>query len=144
MSQLYNPYSQYPIQNPYMNQPQSQPQPRNNGITWVQGIEGAKGYQVLPNSNTILMDSEIEGRFYIKTCDDLGMSKLRIFKFEEVTNYTPNTNINADLSEYVRKDELQALISNMIKPQQEVAKNEQFVQSAKQKQHKQTAIADTK
>ena len=86
----------------------------NNSIIWVQGIEGAKGYQTTPNSIILLMDSENEGRFYIKSTDNIGMSNLRVFSYSEINvNTTP---VNNDLSEYVRKDELQSLITNIIKP----------------------------
>ena len=121
-----NPYmnNPYPMQNQYMTQQQ-----KSNGITWVQGIEGAKAYQMSANSNAIMLDSEIDGRFYIKTCDDVGMSKLRVFKFEEVTDFAPQTN-NVDLSQYVRKDELQALLSNVLSTQ-EVVNNEQSISTAK-------------
>lgn len=104
-------------------------QQKANGITWVQGIEGAKAYQMSANSNAIMLDSEIDGRFYIKTCDDVGMSKLRLFKFEEITDFTPQAN-NVDLSQYVRKDELQALLSNALSSQ-EVVNNEQSISTAK-------------
>lgn len=66
--------------NPYL---QQRPNPfyqqqANNGILWVQGIEGAKAWQLSPNSNVILMDSENDGRFYIKISDNVGMCNLRI------------------------------------------------------------------
>ena len=80
-----------------------------NGITWVQGIEGAKAYQLMPNSNAILMDSENDGRFYIKVSDNVGMCNLRIFSYEEITD-TPST----DMSQYVTKDELNTLIQNLL------------------------------
>ena len=98
--------SMYP--NPYMqnNVPQS-----HNGINWVQGVEGAKAYQLQPNSNTILLDSENDGIFYIKVSDNVGMCNLRTFKYEEITN-TPSNNI--DLSGYVRKDELESLVNSML------------------------------
>ena len=77
---LFNPNPTYPqAYNPYMTQTQ------NNGINWVQGIEGAKAYQLTPNSNVILMDSENEGRFYIKVSDNVGMCNLRVFKYEEIS-----------------------------------------------------------
>ena len=81
-------------------------------INWVQGIEGAKAYQLSPNSNIQLMDSENDGIFYIKTSDNIGMCNLRIFKYEEITEQksTPQPN----LSEYVRKDELESLINSML------------------------------
>ena len=37
-----------------------------NNIVWVQGIEGAKAWQLTPNSMVILLDSEAEGKMYIK------------------------------------------------------------------------------
>jgi hypothetical protein len=89
----------------------------NNGITWVQGIEGAKAYQLNPNSNVILLDSESD-RFYIKTSDNIGMCNLRVFDFTEVTNDIQNgvvkqTQQEVDLSNYVTKDELQEVLKNM-------------------------------
>ena len=92
---------------------QQQQNALNNGINWVQGIEGAKAFQLYPNSNAILMDSENDGRFYIKICDSVGMSTLRIFNYTEVTDTLQTTN-NIDLSEYVKKTELQDLISSML------------------------------
>ena len=114
-----NQYQMY--QNPYLrNTMYYPPQPQqiaDNGITWVQGIEGAKAWQMKPNSNAILMDSEIDGRFYIKICDNVGMCSLRTFNYTEVTNQQPlqsqGTN-SIDLSQYVRKDELQDLLNNML------------------------------
>ena len=98
-----------------------------NNLIWVQGIEGAKAWQLAPNSMVILLDSEAEGKMYIKVSDNIGMSSLRIFNYVEevpVTNVVDNNNTGADieidLSQYVRKDEL----SNMIK---EIIKNEQSV-----------------
>lgn len=85
---------------------------RNNGIIWVQGIEGAKAWQLSPNSNALLMDSENEGRFYIKTSDNVGMCNLRIFDYTEVTNIQPASAApQVDLSNYVTKEELQEIIS---------------------------------
>ena len=85
-------------------------QPRTNGITWVQGVEGAKAYQLMPNSNTILLDSENEGVFYIKTSDNVGMCNLRIFKYEEIHN-TPTQQI--DTSQFVTRSELEEIIAQL-------------------------------
>lgn len=108
-NQFQNRYS-----NPYM--PTTTSQATNNGITWVQGIEGAKAYQLTPNSIAMLMDSESDGRFYIKVSDNVGMCTLRIFDYTEVTNNisnNTNTNNNLDLSNYVTKDELNDIISKI-------------------------------
>lgn len=34
-------------------------------INWVQGLEGAKAYQIYPNSSVILMDSENDNTWWI-------------------------------------------------------------------------------
>ena len=102
-----------PQTNPYMT---PQPNPyyqKNNGINWVQGIEGAKAYQLPPSSNAILLDSENDGKFYIKVSDNVGMCNLRTFRYREVTTPT-NTQNDVDLSQYVKKSELQELIQSMM------------------------------
>ena len=59
-------------------------------INWVQGLEGAKAYQIYPNSSVILMDSENDNTMYIKTSDHVGISKIRTFKYEEVEEVQKN------------------------------------------------------
>ena len=59
-------------------------------INWVQGLEGARAYQIYPNSSVILMDSENDNTMYIKTSDHLGISKIRTFKYEEVEEVQKN------------------------------------------------------
>ena len=93
-------------QNPYMQQ-----RMMNNGIVWVQGVEGAKAFQLMPNSNALLMDSENDGIFYIKTSDNIGMCNLRVFKYEEVNN-TP-TQTQLDTSQFVTREELNNIISSL-------------------------------
>ena len=100
MNSFNNPYPQYQHY-PYIN---------NNNINWVQGIEGAKAYQLQPNSNIILMDSENDGIFYIKVSDNVGMCNLRIFKYEEIT--TTSTPVNPD--EYVKKADLRSEVENLV------------------------------
>ena len=128
-------YNQIPLyQNPYqMSQSNmympKQLVPQNNGINWVQGIEGAKAYQIPQNSNIILMDSE-KNRMYIKTSDNIGMCNLRIFDFTEVTETSPGHNSVAtqpDLSQYVTRDEL----NNILEQLNGGKDNEQSVQPTK-------------
>ena len=93
-----------------------------NNIVWVQGIEGAKAWQLNPNSMVILLDSECEGKMYIKVSDNIGMSSLRIFNYVEETIVPPAQdkviNNNLDLSQYVKKDELSTLIKELITNEQ--------------------------
>lgn len=104
--------------NPYM----QYQQPRNNGINWVQGIEGAKAFQLMPSSNVMLLDSENEGIFYIKISDSVGMCQLRTFKYEEVQN-APS---QLDTSNYITRAEFEQIKSEMSKLNERF-NNEQFV-----------------
>lgn len=97
--------------NMYGNQQMFQRPVLNNGINWVQGIEGAKAWQLAPNSNIIMLDSENDGMFYIKTSDSVGMCNLRRFKYEEITESAEK---KIDLSDYVKKSELQDLLNAML------------------------------
>ena len=105
-----------PINNPFYNQPTFQNRTTNNNrITWVNGIEGAKGFQIEPNSNILLLDSDIQGRMYIKTCDNIGMCNLRIFNYEEVAaNTQSRQNTEIDTSNFVTKDEMNNAINEAI------------------------------
>lgn len=94
----------------------------NSGIIWVNGIEGAKAYQMMAGSNAILMDSENDGRFYIKVADNVGMCTIRSFKYEEIKTKKET------LDEYVSKDELKKEIDKLRKEL-----NEQSIQSAQTK-----------
>jgi len=111
--------------NPYYNvNPTSVVGTTTNNIIWVQGIEGAKAWQLNPNSMVILLDSEVEGKMYIKVSDNIGMSSLRIFNYvEEIpsTNNSVTVNNELDLSQYVRKDELQTLIKEVIGSEQSIS-----------------------
>ena len=116
MNNFQNPYAQY-----------QNPQYPKNGITWVQGIEGAKAFQLAPNSNAMLLDSESDGRFYIKTSDNIGMCNLRTFEYKEITNI-PKMDSHIDMSQYVTKEELSEILNSL-----KGGLNEQSVQPTKRK-----------
>lgn len=96
-----------------------------NSINWVQGIEGAKAFTLMPKENIVLMDSESNDTFFIKICDDIGRCTLRKFKYQEET--TESQPVAQDLSEYVKKSELQDLLNEMLG-----GKNEPTISTAKQ------------
>ena len=119
------PYSSNPyMNNNYINrnytpsQPttQQQQQVYQNNIIWVKGKENARSMQIPPNSTVILLDSEV-GKFYIKTTDDIGLGKLRVFSYvEEPDNDSTNTSSsvpNIDLSNYVTKTELEEIVKEI-------------------------------
>ena len=105
-----------PINNPFYNQPTFQNRTTNNNrIIWVKGIEGVMAFQMEPNSNGIFLDSDIQGRMYIKTCDNIGMCNLRIFNYEEVAaNTQSRQNTEIDTSNFVTKDEMNNAINEAI------------------------------
>ena len=96
-----------------------------NNIVWVQGIEGAKAWQLAPNSMVILLDSEVEGKMYIKVSDNIGMSSLRCFSYVEEVQPAQTKNDSLDLSQYVKKDELQNLIKELLLNEQSISTVEQ-------------------
>lgn len=105
---------------PYYNPTSGVSTPTNN-ILWVNGIEGAKAWQLAPNSMAILLDSEVEGKMYIKVSDNIGISQLRIFNYVEELPSTKVTNNDLDLSQYVKKDELGILIKELLANEQSIS-----------------------
>ena len=77
-----SPYTQ-PAQNPYMDRmAQMQPptQPRD-GLIRVTGIDGARAYQMPPNSAVALFDGG-QDVFYVKTTDGAGFPTIRAYSFQ--------------------------------------------------------------
>ena len=129
---MYNQYLQGQQQNPYIQQRATYPV-QSNGIIWVQGVEGAKAYQMSPNSIMQLMDSENDGIFYIKVSDNIGMTTLRVFRYEEIQSTPKQAEPSVDLSAYVRKDELKDLIMNLTKGE---SVDESAISTAQSGKHK--------
>lgn len=119
----YQSYAPYMAQTPYQNAQnapvmqqnaqgvqvtppaQTAPQTANNGLVWVQGIEGAKAHATVPGVPALLMDSESE-RFFIKTVDASGMPMpLRVFEYHEVTETQKKH--APDMSGYVTREEFE-------------------------------------
>ena len=82
-------------------QPQTQNIGQQTNITFVNGIEGAKAYQLSPNSSALLMDSD-NSKFYVKTTDSLGVPKVSSYSFVEDENFT---NQNQEQQNTVKTDQ---------------------------------------
>ena len=82
----------------------------NSNLIWVQGIEGAKGYQVPARSNIIMLDLENEDTMYIVSSDEVGMRKMRMFHFTEVEIRQPGA---VDMTQYATKDDVRNIILEM-------------------------------
>ncbi len=111
---IYNPYTnryevpQNPLRQPY---PTPQPQQQLRQYAFVNGVEGAKSYQLVPNSSIMLMDAEAN-ICYKKECDNTGRASIRYFKLEEIDeaearNITQPVKVTTP--EYVSKAEFDAL-----------------------------------
>ena len=82
----------------------------NSNIIWVQGIEGAKGYQVPNRSNILMLDSENEDTMYIVSSDEVGMRKMRKFRFTEEEIRQPG---QVDMTQYATKADVRNIILEM-------------------------------
>lgn len=81
--QQFNPQMQQMYQNQQQFQQPMQPQfaqPFKSNIEYVNGIEGAKAFTLLPNSKLLLMDSD-DSCFYIKTTDMQGKPTIKTYKY---------------------------------------------------------------
>lgn len=117
---------QQPVIPNYINpQDQKLPHPSNSNIIWVQGIEAAKAYEVLPSTSVILMDSESE-TFYIKSCDETRRPTLRVYEYKQVENNKPDkVSATSDFVSRKEFDELKQTLDSFIKNNREESKNEQ-------------------
>lgn len=99
-----SPYSPYMGQNQLYPQYNMQNQLQSNlgvsqSLTRVNGIDGAKAYQMPPNSTAALFDAN-DDIMYIKVTDGAGFGNIRKFRFVEMQdNQTPPT------ADYVSRDE---------------------------------------
>ena len=79
------PYPYYPqYQSPYVPQlPTNPTSSQAQSLVRVTGIEGAKAYQMPPNSMMALFDAN-DDLFYFKTTDGGGFPTIKVFRFQEV------------------------------------------------------------
>lgn len=130
LSQLQNQYQQ--------TIPQYQQQPANQGLLWVQGVEGAKSYLVAPNTTVLLMDADAQ-RFYLKSTDGTGIPNLRMFEYSEVTQSASQpvlaTNENLD-DKYVTRNEYNDLKNQY----EEIMKKLSSIQNTSSKRSKSEEI----
>lgn len=111
------PYDQFGNYVPYQPQPNYGRQIQQNVYAFVNGLEGAKSYQVPANQTVLLMDSE-QPVCYMKSANALGQGTLRYFRLTEVTENdirgmsAPKPQPNAD---YVTKADFESIIKRIEK-----------------------------
>lgn len=116
MQNNYNPYggnfyggnfgynqNQYPnnYQQPKVNQQSTQ-------YYWVNNIEGAKSFQMLPNQTVMLMDSE-NPIVYMKQTNSMGQATLKYFKLTEISEQEVRNQNIQPAQEYALKSDFESL-----------------------------------
>ena len=113
----YQPIPPQTQQNPQPNynamyQNQQPQQPQMNQYAFVNGVEGAKSFQLAPNQTIMLMDSD-SPVCYMKTSNSVGQSTLRYFKLTEVSENDLKAQAQPekkeDMSNYVLKSDFDLL-----------------------------------
>lgn len=119
------PRNNYPTMNQSMSSFPMQtqmPQPSQmNNILQVMGPESAQAFQIGPDSQVILMDSN-KPIFYMKKSDSSGYSETKAFKFEEIPlnqDTTPSHNQQQTFNkeDYVTKrdfEEYKKMIEDLV------------------------------
>ena len=101
-----NPYANLLAQNQYynpqMNNQQIYQQEQTQNLIRVNGIDGAKTYQMSANSTVALFDSN-DDIMYIKSTDGAGFPSIRTFSFTEIKENTKSTQ-NTD---YISRQEFE-------------------------------------
>ena len=78
-----------------------------HGFVYVTGLDGAKAYQMPPNSEMPLFDSTGD-IMYIKTTDGAGFPTIKVCKVKEMQLAQ-----DAEATEYVTRDELDRIYSDL-------------------------------
>lgn len=102
---------QQPTQIPQFNAQMASQQPVN-GLTRVTGIDGAKAYQMPPNSVAALFDDSYD-IMYVKSTDGAGFPTIRIFDFFEHKEEVPVQQQPVNVENFATKQELQTLQSQL-------------------------------
>lgn len=97
--------------------------------SFVNGIEGAKAFQVAPNQTMMLMDSD-KPIVFMKTTDGIGKASLRYFSLTEINELEASKMYQpTPMPEYALKSDIEALngkldtILNSLNPNKEVVDN---------------------
>lgn len=105
-----------------MMQPQQMPQPMQQtppcNVQWiyVNGYQGAREHIVQPGQTAWMMDNN-DPIIYVKAVDNMGSASLRAFKLEEIgTQPSPAPAPTIDTSQFVTRDEFNALVNQLTAP----------------------------
>lgn len=103
-------------------------QPRMNQYAFVNGIEGAKSFQVQPNSMVMLLDSD-NPIIYKKTSNGYGQASIECYKMVQISeNELKGVNTTQPTQDFVLKADFDALNKRVdeIMETLKKGKNEEF------------------
>ncbi len=127
-----NPYASLMGQTqPFYNQPY-QPQIQNiqqepQNLIRVNGIEGARAYNMPANSTVALFDGN-EDIMYIKSTDGAGFASTRKFAFTEIVENSQNMNNKS--TEYVSKEEFEKFKEEVMNNGKQLIQEQQSTNNA--------------
>ena len=105
-----NPFANQANYNPQFNpydMPRTYQPMQTSTLVRVNGMDGAKAYQMGANSTVALFD-ENDALFYVKTTDGACFPTIRIFRFEEVKD------TEQPKQEYVSRKEMEEYVKSII------------------------------
>ena len=123
---MYQPYYGGQYMNPY--------QVQSNNLIRVNGIDGAKAYQIAPNSTVALFDAN-EDIMYIKSSDGAGFPTIRIFTFKEMIPETPQT---APTGDYISRKEFEDFKTEVLNYGQQLIQQRQKGQQQSEQSRRST------
>lgn len=116
---MYPQYVQQVPPMPQVQQPQIQQQPQqmaSSGIVWVTSEDTVRNYPIAPGG-TVLFMHENEPYMYMKSADQLGRTT---FIKKRLVDETDSNDSKIDLKEYIKREEIEELITDKI--QKEIEK----------------------
>lgn len=90
--------------------PQSVQNNAYNGITWVQGEAGARGYPVAPGQTVQLWDSDAQV-IYLKSADASGMPSMKVLDYEIRETASPANALKKN--DYITREEFEKVIKEL-------------------------------
>lgn len=111
------PYNNYGYNNNYLPTFQPNGAQTNQGniintYAYVNGLEGAKSFQIKPNSTMMLMDSD-NPFIYMKTSNAMGQSVLRYFEIKEISEEQVKNVGKQTYDEFVSKKDFEGIIQRL-------------------------------
>ena len=114
----YQNYYQQPLQQPIqqpIQQPVQQTVVPNQVLVWVQSEDEGRNYP-LSAGNSIFLMNQNEDYIYAKSVDQLGKTT---FIKKRLVDETDNSDKTFDLSEYIRREEIESIVDNVVQKEVE-------------------------